>query len=101
LYKAKAIYKKDPQAALVILDNYSMYYVSGNVTASILYLEALLITMECHMALSSEIEKIKNTEERFLKVFNSSELEGKIFERNRDKIEEKYKNLQKRISQYN
>lgn len=101
LYKAKTIYKKDPKAALVILDNFSMYYVSSNITASILYLEALLITMECHINLSSEMEKIKNAEERFSKIFNSPELEGKIFERNRDKMEERFNILKKRMPQYN
>ncbi|PFC36694.1 hypothetical protein CN300_30935 [Bacillus thuringiensis] len=101
LYKAKAIYKKDSQEALVLLDNYSMYYVSDNATTTILYLDALLITMECYINLSVDIEKIENTEERFLKIFNRSKSEGKIFERNRDKMEEKYKMLKIRITQYN
>ncbi|RWS39655.1 hypothetical protein EKA14_24805 [Bacillus mycoides] len=100
LYKAKVIHKKDPTAALGLLDNYSMYYVSGDTTASILYLDALLITMECHIALLSEIEKIRSVEDRFLKIFNNPELQGRIFGRNRDKMEERYNNIKKRIIQY-
>jgi hypothetical protein len=101
LYKAKTIYKKEPQTVLLLLDNYSMYYVSGNVSSSLLYLDALLLTMECHIALSAESEKIKNIEDKFLKVLKTSKLEGKIFERNLDKIEEKYNNLKKKFVQYN
>lgn len=101
LYKAKSIFKKNPREALTLVDNFSMYYVSGNVTASIIYLEALLLSLECHITLSSENRLIKGIEERFLKVFNSSELKGKIFERNRDKIAEKYNNLQRQIAQIN
>ncbi|PFN19023.1 hypothetical protein [Bacillus cereus] len=97
LYKAKVIHKKNPTAALGLLDNYSMYYVSGDTTAYILYLDALLLTMECHIALSSEIGKIKSVEDRFLKIFNNPELKGRIFERNRDKMEERYNNIRKEL----
>lgn len=97
LYKAKHLYKENPANALTLLENFSIYFISGNLASTNLYLESLLISLECHINLGSEIEKIISIEERFIKLFNSQEVKEKIFSRNRDIFDEKHQKLKKRI----